>query len=127
MGVKADQTAMNWISNLVAEANRDLVFMWHITSGRFSTPPGVAAPSEKEIDEAISRLIEIGARVGFGDPDLAEFTIPAEILVNGKPCASIISELRHANPTEYEFLVFAVRNPAAQPYAAADHLRRPLS
>ena len=118
---------MTWIANLIAEAQRDLVFMWHITSGSFSSTPMAAPPSNTEIDNAVSELVAVGAMVGFGDPDSSGFLVPQELLVSGKPSASKIAELRRDAPENYEFLVFAVRKSVAQPGAAADRLRRTLS
>ncbi len=101
---------MTWVANLIAELKRDLVFMWHITSGSFSSTPIVAAPSSTEINNIISELVAVGAMIGFGDPDSSELLVPQEILVNGKPSASRITKLRRDAPENYEFLAFAVRN-----------------
>lgn len=127
LGVNIKPYAMTWVANLITESERDLVFLWHITSGRFSSIPLAVAPSEIDIDNAISELVAIGARIGFGDPNSSEFVVPQELLVNGKPSASRIAELRRNAPENYHFLIFAIRQPAAQPNAAADRLRQPLS
>lgn len=77
-------------------------------------------PSETEISEAIAGLVAAGALIGFGDPDSPEFVVSQELLVNGVPAASRIDELRRDAPEEYEFLAFAIRELAVQPFAAAD-------
>lgn len=111
---------MTWIANLIAESKRDVVFMWHITSGRFSDASVVVPPSDAEIGMAIAGLVAAGALIGFGDPDSHEFVVPHVLLVNGKPAATRIDELRRNGPEDYEFLAFAVRESAAQPIAAAN-------
>lgn len=111
---------MTWIANLIAESKRDVVFMWHITSGCFSGASVVVVPSEAEIGAAIAGLVAAGALIGFGDPDSPEFVVPQELLVDGESVAPRIDELRRNAPEEYQFLVFAVRESAAQPIAAAD-------
>ena len=100
----------DWVGNLVLESKRDLVFLWHITSGRFGGP----SPSNPEFPlmliQAISALLSAGCQVGFGDPDSLEWSVPDEILIDGKTSASRIVELSAEHPLKYEFLVFSIRH-----------------
>jgi hypothetical protein len=98
-----------WARNLVLEAARDLVFLWHITSGSFGGPSGSATKCLAAQENAISALLAADCKVGFGDPDSKDWRVPEEMLGDAKINASKILQLHTARPEEYRFLVFAVR------------------
>jgi hypothetical protein len=98
-----------WISSLSAEAKRDIVFLWHITTASFGGP----AYSKEELPRAIERvanaLILAGSTVGFGDPDKADWKEGKDLLNAENPGATIAANWVR-NAEGYEFLVFAIRS-----------------
>jgi hypothetical protein len=98
-----------WISSLTAEAKRDIVFLWHITTASFGGP----AYSKEELPMAIERvanaLILAGSTVGFGDPDKADWKEEKDLLSTKNPGAAIAAQwVKDAEGCE--FLVFAIRS-----------------
>jgi hypothetical protein len=106
----ADLGEEDWVGNLVLESKRDLVFLWHITNGRFGGPSSSNPEFPSIRNQAISALLAAGCKVGFGEPESVEWRVPEEILIDGKANASKIMEASTAHPKEYEFLVFAIRH-----------------
>jgi hypothetical protein len=104
----ADRLERQWIGALVREAERDLVFLWHVTTGAFG---GRAYPSE-ELPLVIARvataLIKSGCKVGFGNPDGDAWQADTDLLNVENP-GLIIAARWLANPKDVEFLVFALR------------------
>ena len=99
----------NWIENLILESRRDLVFLWHLTGGRFGAPSYTKAELPTVLNRAISALLAKDCKIGFGDPDSPNWRVPEELLQDGKPAASKVVDLWGKHPAEYEFLVFAIR------------------
>jgi hypothetical protein len=103
-----DQLEEEWLRSLICEAERDLVFLWHITRGSFGGP----TYAENELPSAIGRvsgsLIKSGCSVGFGDPDDKTWQ-PETDLANAEDPGAEIAARWVADPKEVEFLVFARR------------------
>ncbi len=101
-----------WSVSLVAEAQRDLVFLWNITKGSFG---GLGrAPDEVTLRAVVERLVKCGCSIGFGNPDSEDWKVPLELRVPHEKLASSILDLWHENPEQNGFLVFALRTPRAQ-------------
>ena len=97
-----------WMNSLVAEAERDLVFLWNITKGNFSGAG--KAPDEEALEAVLRRLLMSGCSVGFGDPDSENWRVPSELSVPREDLPRTIRGLWRDNPGENEFLVFAIRD-----------------
>lgn len=99
----------NWIDVLAREAERDLVFLWHITGGRL----GGTKPQPDQVLATLARvsdgLLTHGCVVGFGNPDSPDWHELPELQGLIGPKGKVIAELWNANPAAYEFLVFALR------------------
>lgn len=97
-----------WIADLVQEAERDLVFLWHIAGGHY----GGSKYSALELPDALVRvtneLIARGCIVGFGNPDSSTWKPSADLLALENPGAAIAAGW-FEDRQEYEFLVFAIR------------------
>jgi hypothetical protein len=97
-----------WIISLLSEAERDLVFLWNITTGSF----GRRKYAEDELPAVVARiagaLIESGCKVGCGDPDGSDWEPATNVLSGGNPGVEINARWGIA-PGDYEFLVFAKR------------------
>ena len=98
----------DWVEALVCEARRDLVFLWHIEQGRIGGAGNMI--DESTVLMVIEALLERGCNVGFGDPDSLSWRIPPQLRGPSLQLAHAIVALRQAQPSEYEFLVFAVRD-----------------
>jgi len=98
-----------WIANLILESQRDLVFLWHLTGGRFGGPSYSQTEFPAALNRAISALLAEGCQIGFGNPNSQDWRVPEELLQNGKLSALKVVELWGNHPVEYEFLVFAIR------------------
>lgn len=102
-----DRIEEEWIRSLIGEAERDLVFLWHITSGSF----GGRTYANDELPLVLARvataLIESGCKVGFGNPDDKGWQA-IDVLNAENPGAEIAARWR-VNPKDVEFLVFARR------------------
>jgi len=94
--------------SLLSEAERDLVFLWNITTGSF----GGRKYAEDELPAVVARvagaLIKSGCKVGYGDPDGSDWKPAIDVLSGGNPGVEIAARWVTA-PGDYEFLVFAMR------------------
>lgn len=103
-----DRLEQEWIRSLICEAERDLVFLWHITAAKFD---GRACTNE-ELPLVMARvttaLIKSGCTVGFGDPDGKTWQKDMDLLNAENPGAMIAARWL-ANPRDVEFMVFALR------------------
>jgi hypothetical protein len=102
-----------WVKSLVAEAERDLVFVFNIAAGAFGGPK--PAPSDQEVPALIERistgLIAAGCTVGFGDPSTGTWS-EAEAL-RGLPVEQLpmaIAKYYKAAKDEAESLTFFIRS-----------------
>lgn len=98
----------SWIADLLQEAERDVVFLWHIADCRYGGPKYSALELPGAVVRVTNELITRGCVVGFGDPDSSEWKPSDELLALENPGNAIAAgwfEDRH----NYEFLVFAVR------------------
>jgi hypothetical protein len=97
-----------WMISLLSEAERDLVFLWNITTGSF----GGRKYAEDELPAVVARvagaLIKSGCKVGYGDPDGSDWKPAIDVLSGGNPGVEIAARWVTA-PGDYEFLVFAMR------------------
>jgi hypothetical protein len=103
-----DRLEQAWIRSLICEAERDLVFLWHIAAAKFDGP---AYPSEvlpSVIARVTTALIRSGCTVGFGDPDSKTWQADADLLNAENPGAMIAARWL-ADPKDVEFLAFARR------------------
>ncbi|GJI89635.1 hypothetical protein [Duganella hordei] len=104
-----ENSEKEWIHFLSDEAERDIIFLWHITGAKFGGP----TYSEKELSMAIepvtNALIVAGSTVGFGDPDKADWKEDRDLL-NAKNPGAAIAARRVADSKESEFLAFARRS-----------------
>ena len=98
----------NWIRGLIKEAERDLVFLWNITTGSFGGRKYVADELLSVIERVANALIESGCKVGFGDPDDESWRAATDVLSTQNPGAEIAERWR-TKPENVEFLVFALR------------------
>lgn len=100
-----------WIENLLAEARRDVVYVFNITQGAYGGPKPM--PSEAElpglIEQVAEALLQRGCVVGFGDPDSNKWRVPNELHVPFEHKPSAISRSWVKSPEEFQFLVFALR------------------
>jgi hypothetical protein len=103
-----DRLEQEWIRSLICEAERDLVFLWHITTGRF----GGRAYTSEELPLVVARvataLIKSGCKVGFGDPDDVAWQGDTDLMNAENPGAAIAARWL-ADPKDVEFLLFARR------------------
>lgn len=108
-----DQVA--WERVLLAEAKRDLVFVFNIAAGAFGSP--CLAPTQAEIpallEHAASSLLKEGCVVGFGDPSTKGFSVPKELQVAPESLAESIARFYENDPENAKFLAFAYRTEAA--------------
>ena len=105
---ETDRLEQEWIRSLVCEADRDLVFLWHILAAKFDGP---AYPSEMlplAVARVTTALIRSGCTVGFGDPDSKTWQPDADLL-NAEKHGSMIAARWLADPKDVEFMVFARR------------------
>ena len=100
-----------WVDVLANEAHRDLVFLWHITGGRFGGPSYQPSELPEAIERISSALVRCGCLVGFGDPGTQSWRVPAELEVDSESKGRRIAALWCKDPTALEFLVFAQRDP----------------
>ncbi len=104
-----------WEQALLAEAKRDLVFVFNIAAGAFGGPRPV--PTQAEIPVLLHRiattLLAEGCVVGFGDPSTKEFSVPAELEVVPERLAESVARFYASDPEKAKFLVFAHRTEGA--------------
>ncbi len=104
-----DQVEQECLSSLVREAERDCVFLSHITTGRF----GGEAYTSEELPLAVARvanaLIKSGCKVGFRDPDAETWQLDTDLPRAENPGAAITARWL-ADPKDVEFLVLARRH-----------------
>lgn len=97
-----------WIKALLAEAERDVVFVFNIAAGAFG------GPTRKEAEPLVARigqaLIEHGCIAGFGDPDSLQWQVPEQLQVPREELSRVIEALLEGQPCAYEFLAFARRS-----------------
>ena len=105
---KTDRLEQEWIRSLTCEAERDLVFLWHIAAKKFDGPayPGEVLPLV--IARVTTALIRSGCTVGFGDPDGKTWQPDADLL-NAENPGAMIGARWLADPKDVEFMVFARR------------------
>jgi hypothetical protein len=83
--------------------------MWNITNGSFGGPKFTREDLPAAIESVLQVLLKHGCKVGFGDPDQGKWN-PIEQDPGHQCFASQIASLWDANPKQYEFLVFAIRD-----------------
>jgi hypothetical protein len=103
-----DRIEEEWIRSLTDEAERDLVFLWHITSGRFGGRTYASDALSLIVARVSNALIDSGCKVGFGNPDDNGWQADADILNAETPGAEIAARWL-VNPKDVELLVFARR------------------
>ena len=104
------QQEQAWVQRLANEARRDLVFLWHITGGRFGGPSYQASELPAALERVASGLIECGCLVGFGDPDSEGWQVPTELSASAENRGQRISDMWRQDPDGFQFLVFALRD-----------------
>ena len=97
-----------WIRSLIDEAGDDLVFLWHITGGRFGGRKYASDELPLVVARVAAALIESGCKVGFGNPDDKNWLVATDILGAENPGVEI-AETWRVDPGKVEFLVFARR------------------
>ena len=96
-----------WLTDLLNEAQRDLVFLWNILRGSLGGL-GVA-PDKETLEKVIEGLVTGGCVVGFGDPSFTSWTVPSELQVPRERLSAAVIQFWEANPKEHEFVTFALR------------------
>jgi hypothetical protein len=100
-----------WVQTLLAEAKRDLVFVFNIASGAFGGPR--PAPAQGEVPGLLERvaaaLLERGCIVGLGNPDTDDWVLPERLRVAPGRLPATIASFYAECPDEARFLVFAHR------------------
>lgn len=96
-----------WLTDLLNEAQRDLVFLWNILRGSLGGL-GVA-PDKETLEKVIEGLVTGGCMVGFGDPSFTSWTVPSELQVPRERLSAAVIQFWEANPKKYEFVTFALR------------------
>lgn len=104
-----DQVEQEWIRSLVREAERDCVFLCHITTGRFRGRSYTSDALPLALARVATALIQSGCKVGFGDPD-SETWQPDMDLLRAENPGALITARWLADPKDVEFLVFARRH-----------------
>jgi len=97
-----------WVNSLSDEAERDVIFLWHIAGARFGGPTYPKEELPMAIERVTNALIAAGSTVGFGDPDKADWKEERDLLNAENPGAAIAARWV-ADSKESEFLVFARR------------------
>lgn len=105
---KTDRLEQEWIRSLVCEAERDLVFLWHIAAAKFGGPAYTSEVLPSVIARVTTALISSGCTVGFGDPDSETWRADTDLLNAENPGAMIASRWL-ADPRDVEFMAFAIR------------------
>ncbi|MDP2018509.1 hypothetical protein [Hydrogenophaga sp.] len=99
-----------WAALLLAEARRDLVFVFHIAGGAFGGPKDMSSEDLPAAIERMARaLVKAGCIVGFGDPDSPSWNVPANLEVPRSELPVTISRLWSQDPETHRFIAFALR------------------
>ncbi|CAN7554372.1 hypothetical protein [Massilia sp. LjRoot122] len=98
-----------WVRSLICEADRDLVFLWHIAAAKFDGPAYTSEELPLVIARVTTALIKSGCTVGFGDPDSETWQTASDLLSAENPGA-VIAARWLADPGDVEFMVFARRS-----------------
>ena len=105
---ETERLEQEWIRSLISEAERDLVFLWHIAAAKFNGPDYKSEVLPKVIARVTNALIRAGCTVGFGDPDSETWQADTDLLNAENPGAMIVARWL-ADPKDVEFMVFALR------------------
>ena len=97
-----------WIRSLICEAERDLVFLWHVAAAKFGGPAYTSEMLPLAIERITTALISAGCTVGFGDPDSKTWQADTDLLKAENPGAMVAAKWL-ADPRAVEFMVFALR------------------
>lgn len=95
-----------WLTALLNEAQRDLVFLWNIQRGSLGGL-GVA-PDKQTLKKVIEGLVAGGCKVGLGDPSFSSWSVPPELRVPRECLPSAVIRFWEANPKENDFVTFAL-------------------
>lgn len=99
-----------WVAELLHEAKRDLIFLWHICDGAFGGEE--IAPDDETLETVLTRLVDAGCYVGYGDPSFPNWRVPEELKVSREQLAGEIVRLRLLLPEHGKFITFAIREKA---------------
>jgi hypothetical protein len=105
---ETDRLEQEWIRSLICEAERDLVFLWHVAAAKFGGAAGTSEVLPSVIARVTTALIRAGCTVGFGDPDSKTWQADTDLLRAENPGAMIAARWL-ADPRDVEFMVFALR------------------
>jgi len=105
---ETDQLEQEWIRSLICEAERDLVFLWHVAAAKFGGPAYTSEVLPLVIERVTTALISSGCTVGFGDPDSKTWLADTDLFKAENPGAMIAARWL-ADPRDVEFMVFALR------------------
>jgi hypothetical protein len=104
-----------WEQALLAEAKRDLVFVFNIAAGAFGGPRPV--PTEAEIPVLLQRvatsLLAEGCVAGFGNASTKDISVPKELQVAPGRLAESVARFYESEPKKAKFLVFVHQANAA--------------
>lgn len=107
---KGSQAQIDWTKGLLAEAERDLIFLWNITNGNYGGPKEIPTADLPDVLECmVGELVAGGCVVGHGDPDACTWYIPEELVLEPGQMPKKIRELWLKNEEDYDWLVFAKR------------------
>jgi hypothetical protein len=98
-----------WVERVLDEARRDLIFLWHITRGKFGGPGTPASELPSSVERIVAALLKKGCTVGSGNPDSHEWTTPKALCLEPQEIPAAVVRLWTESPADYEFLVFVSR------------------
>ena len=103
----------NWERALLAEARRDVVFVFNIVSGAFGGPKPAPAQDEQAalLERVAGVLLKGGCTVGFLTKGTDEPALPERLLVQRDHLAKEIARFYAENPEDVKFLAFLHRAP----------------
>lgn len=68
------------------------------------------SPDDETLEKVVAGLVEGECLVGFGDPSFPNWCVPPELRVARENLAREIVRLWRANPENWEFITFAIRD-----------------
>jgi hypothetical protein len=101
----------SWEDALIAEARRDVVFVFNITSCAFGGPRPTPAEDDLPglVERVASALLDAGCKVGYGVPGTDDVIVPERLRVPPGRLAKDIARFYADEPEQAKFLAFVDR------------------